>query len=34
MNKRYSYQSEGEQSSHELCWWLTLIAGVVLCLWK
>ena len=34
MNKRYSDQSAGEQSSHELCWWLTLIAGVVLCLWK
>jgi len=34
MDKRYSDQSVGEQSSHELCWWLTLIAGVVLCLWK
>ena len=34
MDKRYSDRSEGEQSSQELCWWLTLIAGVVLCLWK
>ena len=34
MGKPYSYQSVGEQSSHDICWWLTVVAGVVLCFWK
>jgi hypothetical protein len=34
MSKRYYYQSVGEQSSHEICWWLTVATGVILCLWK
>ena len=34
MNNRGNIQSAGEQSSHEICWWLTVVAGVVLCLWK
>ncbi len=33
MEKRDYDQSEGEQSSHDICWWLTIIAGVGLCLW-
>ena len=28
----YYYQSEGEQYSLEICWWLTIFARVVLCL--
>jgi hypothetical protein len=34
MEKRYDDQSVGEQSSHEICWWLTFVGGVILCLWK
>jgi len=34
MNNRVDSQSVGEESSHEICWWLTVVAGVILCLWK
>jgi hypothetical protein len=33
MGHRYYDQSVGEESSHHLCWWLTVVAGVGLCLW-
>ena len=33
MNNRYLYQSEGEQLSLSVGWWLTIVGGVILCLW-
>jgi hypothetical protein len=34
MGNRIDTHSLGEQSANELCLWLTVIAGVILCLWK
>jgi hypothetical protein len=34
MSYRVDMQSVGKQFSHEICWWLTVVAGVDLCLWK
>lgn len=34
MGNRLGNDSVGEQSSSDICWWLTIMAGVILCLWK
>ena len=34
MRNRIDIHSVGEQSANDLCIWLTVIAGVLLCLWK
>jgi len=34
MGNRVDSHSVGEQSANDICLWLTVIAGVILCLWK
>jgi hypothetical protein len=34
MGNRVDSHSVGEQSASDICLWLTVIAGVILCLWK
>lgn len=33
MNSQVDWKSVGEESSQNICYWLTLVAGVGLCLW-
>jgi hypothetical protein len=34
MRTRHALHSAGEHSAHELCIWLTVVAGMILCLWE
>ena len=34
MDNRVNSHSPGEQSANDICLWLTIMAGVILCLWK